>query len=367
MSRAVSIDALGIVIRIDCSSLSDEGWDAVRSVWRDAAHEPADALAPAASVVADGGVPVPSMLTALSTEVTLAAIEHRAGEVLMLHAAGLATRDGRVVALVGPSGRGKTTASQVLGRELGYVSDETVAITADGAVLPYRKPLSLIEGDVLPKVQRSPTEMNLRPLPRTPLRLAALVLIERTDDDAPASSQRMEAGEAIAGLAQQASYLGRMTSPLHVIAAHVEAVGGVHRVSYRDAAALLPLIRDLVEREPHIPRRRPNFQVDDSPAESGSSPPVAHERWQRVATLDSLRLDDGRLVLLVRDTEHASRVVVLDGIGPALWLSSAQPASLATLVQSTVAAYGQPADGNAESVVAASVADLEGAGLLIHL
>ena len=76
----------------------------------------------------------------LSIDVTLAALAQRAGELLLLHAAGLAAPDGGgVVVLVGPSGRGKTTAARVLGRHFRYVSDESIGIDTDGTVLPYRR------------------------------------------------------------------------------------------------------------------------------------------------------------------------------------------------------------------------------------
>ncbi|MFX6027812.1 hypothetical protein ABTE84_20905, partial [Acinetobacter baumannii] len=74
----------------------------------------------------------------------------------MLHAAGVAGSDGAVVVLVGPSGAGKTTAIRHLAARAGYVSDETIALNATGAVLPYRKPLSVITDGVAHKVQHSP-------------------------------------------------------------------------------------------------------------------------------------------------------------------------------------------------------------------
>lgn len=362
--REISIDALGVIIRIDGSALTDEAWAVTLSAWQDAAAEPAAARAPATTVVAQGGFAAQAMLTALSTDVTLAAIDARAGDLLMLHAAGLATPDGRVVALVGPSGRGKTTASRVLGREFGYVSDETVGIAADGNVLPHRKPLSLIENDRLPKVQRSPTELGLRPLPQSPLRLGALVLLERTDDANPPTMQRVGVAEGIAGLAQQASYLGRMTAPLHVIASHVEAVGGVHRITYSDADTLAPLIRELGEREPGHPRVRLRPESVDTSVGSASAPTDSVQTWHRVPTLDSLMVDEQRLALLVKDDERSARVVVLDGIGPTLWQASSQPSSLAALVDATVAAHGEPLGADAATLVAATLAELAEADLL---
>lgn len=365
--RAFLVQALGAVIRIDGSALTDEAWAATRSAWQDAAAEPAAALAPATTVVAQGGFPAQAMLTGLSSEVTLAAIEDRAGELLMLHAAGLATTDGRVVALVGPSGRGKTTASRVLGREFGYVSDETVAIAADGTVLPYRKPLSLVENDRLPKVQRSPTELGLRPLPGLPLRLAALVLLERTDDADPATLHRVGLDEGIAGLAQQASYLGRMSAPLHVIASHIEAVGGVHRITYSNAQALTPLIHELGAREPDPPRMEGERESTVAPLDSSAATGQSIVRWRRIPALDTLTLDEQQLALLVRDDERSARVVVLDGLGPTLWRNAARPASLAELVRAAVGAHGEPVGAHAEELVAKSLADLTEAGLLTRL
>jgi hypothetical protein len=75
-------------------------------------------------------------------------------------------------------------------------------------------------------------------------------------------------------------------------------------------------------------------------------------------------LDHQRLALLVRDDEQASRIVVLDGIGPTLWQNAAQPASLAALVEASVAAHGRPVDVDAATLVAATLAQFTEAGLL---
>ena len=259
MTRALPIDALGTIIRIDGSALTDEAWAATQEVWADArAARPA--ATPAETVTAHGAIPVESMLASLSINVTLAALRCRAGDVLLLHAAGLATPDGRVVVLVGPSGRGKTTVSRILGREFAYVSDESVAITADGVVLPYRKPLSVIENGGPIKAQRSPHELGLLPLPDAPLRLAALVLLDRDDVSHVPSIEQVDLAEGIVSLAEQASYLGRMPQPLQTIARHVDALGGVHRLRYSDASTLAPSISKFASvewtpREPGGPTR----------------------------------------------------------------------------------------------------------------
>ena len=125
------------------------------------------------------------MLSGLSQQVTLAAIEAARGRAWMLHAAGIATPDGAVVVLVGPSGRGKTTASRALGTVYGYVSDETVAIDDDGRVWPYRKPLSVIEDSGARRRQLAPSALGLQPLPDAELRVAAVVLLDRDPSSIP--------------------------------------------------------------------------------------------------------------------------------------------------------------------------------------
>ena len=72
------------------------------------------------------------------------ALKATAGRRINLHAGGVADESRRVLAVVGPSGTGKTTATLALARRLGYVSDETVSIDPDGTVAPHPKPLSVV-------------------------------------------------------------------------------------------------------------------------------------------------------------------------------------------------------------------------------
>jgi hypothetical protein len=373
MRRTLLIDAIGTVIEIDGSSLTDGGWDAVVRAWSGAGAATDAVTDPSATVTAHATVTTESMLASLSIEVTLAALKERAGEVLMLHAAGLATEEGRVVVLVGPSGRGKTTASRVLGRDFGYVSDESVGIEADGTVLPYRKPLSIIEEHDYLKAQRSPTELGLRPLPDRPLRVAALVLIERDAGVAEPRVERVDPAEGIVGLAEQASYLGRLPRPLRTLWSHVVAVGGVHRVTYSDAATLAPVIARLAAREPGRMVGQGESEPPAAPEPLRAAPAttsVAQDRsaptYCRAPVLDTLALDDDRLALLVQHEAKTTRVIVLDGIAPTIWAATAEPTMLATIAEAAVARHGEPAGTDAVTLVAASVAQLESEGLL-HL
>ena len=151
VTSKLPIEALGGIVEIELGGLPEDDAAAVREAWCDALADPG--MVERAQRERGGIPPVvrpadaerTAMLSALSQRVTLAALEQRRGDLWMLHAAGLAGDDGRVVVLVGPSGRGKTTAVRTLATSFGYVSDESVAIDDEGRVWPYRKPLSEIE------------------------------------------------------------------------------------------------------------------------------------------------------------------------------------------------------------------------------
>lgn len=368
MGRSLLIDAIGTVIEIDGSGLTGEGWAAVKRAWSGATLSAGSESGPSATVAAHGTVPTSAMLASLSIDVTLAALEQRAGEAILLHAAGLATSAGGVVALVGPSGRGKTTASRVLGRNFGYVSDESVGIEEDGTVRPYRKPLSIIEGVSHSKVQRSPRELGLRPLEDVPLRLAALVLLER---DAVARVPRVEQvdlAEGLVGLAEQASYLGRLPYPLATLLSHIAAAGGVHRLVYREAETLVPVVTQLVERTPNVRRPPGAGKPDDFAAVSMPSAELAAvaagATYRRVPVIDAQPLDGQRLALLIQHSERSTKVVVLDGIAPAIWEAAEHAATIDALVATTVARHGEPPGADAATVVAASVEKMVDEGIL---
>lgn len=354
--------ALGATVQIEGDELPESQRDAVTNAWRDAAafsEAEADVVVHAAAGMDDA-----HLLQDLSQQVTLAAIDARRGELWMLHAAGIATEDGRVIAFVGPSGRGKTTASRALGRVFGYVSDETVAIDADGRVWPYRKPLSVIVDVSVPKVQISPTDAGMQPLPDVPLSLAAVVLLERRADgpDAPVIED-VDLGDALSDLVEQTSYLPALQAPLQLIAGHLAATGGVRRVIYREAATLAGVVGALVESagEGVVFPGAETAPRDETPVAPASGP-----LYFRTATADSLALrDPDRIALLQVDDAGAGTVSLLAGVAPALW-RRATGAPLEGLVDAAVVAYGTPADQDAAEVVATAASELVNAGVLEH-
>lgn len=359
MPRNLVIAALGVRARVVCDGLDASARGAVEEAWRDArtdASGPGDADI---EVVAAAGGSIRALLSSLSQRVTLAAIEAQRGRLWMLHAAGIALPDGRVVALVGPSGRGKTTASRVLGEEYGYVSDETVAIDASGRVLPYRKPLSIIEPGEREKAQRSPSALGLRSLPDASLRLAGIVLLDRREAISGAIVSDVDLGDALEELVAQSSYLTNLPAPLRTIAAHVASVGGVRRVSYTDAAALVSVIPELAAESPSTPRLSKPVSLPHAAVHPAGDPV-----FRRVAPLDELHLaDPDRVALLHVDADHVGTVRVLAGVAPALW-RAADSVGLEALVAAAVSVYGAPGDEDATVAVEAAVDELVAAGVL---
>lgn len=357
MPETPLVSALGCAIRIDTTGLSEADAAEVGRVWADAIPSLGDPL-PVSHLTVPVAMdkPLAHSLTQLSQDVTLAALQARRGELWMLHAAGLADDEGRVVVLVGPSGQGKTTAARTLAASYGYVSDETVGVAADGRVLPYRKPLSVIEGSSRwVKSQRPPTELNLRPLPQAPLRLAALVLLDRRADGPDiAVVEECDLGDALPELIAQTSYVADLTDPLRTIASHVEATGGIRRVIYREARtlrdALAPLFSEPVAERP-VPAR---MLAQESEPTATSDPRRVH----RGAYLDALELDQpDRLALLQPDVPEGATLRLVAGIGPALW-RAADGASMDDLVSAAVAAYGAPAGVDVSAAVAVAVQEL---------
>jgi hypothetical protein len=188
------------------------------------------------------------LLHELSPRVTIAAIEQQAGSLWMLHAACLASPvTGRAVALVAPSGMGKTTAASVLGRHLAYLTDETTALAKDGRVVRYPKPLSVIDGGPV-KRQVSPAALGLMELVApAEARLSALVLLQRDGTTEPVL-EPVFLGEALVALAEQTSYLSRLDEPLHYMRDVLATTAGVFRARYAEIEGLLPQLQALLEK-----------------------------------------------------------------------------------------------------------------------
>lgn len=233
------VSAFDVVVPIRAG---DDFREPVLDAWRDALTD----AEPTTEAVEVRGRDIETALHHLSPAVTTRAIDARAGELVMLHAAALADPvSGRTAVLVAASGTGKTTASLALGRSFAYLTDETAAITADGLVLPYRKPLSIIDGGHLKK-QIAPSTLGLLRTERE-CRLAALLVIERDPrHEGEPAVRPLDTVDAITAIAPQSSYLPSMDKPLHRLADLIHLAGGACHVTYAESADLAPVLTRLL-------------------------------------------------------------------------------------------------------------------------
>ncbi|WP_309127678.1 ATP-binding protein [Microbacterium sp.] len=344
MNDFVDIDVLGVRIRVEYADDLDSSQRRTASdAWSGARSEgvgEADL-----SRTFSAGADFERAMERLTVDVTLSALDALRGRALMFHAAGVADESGRVAAFVGPSGRGKTTLSRELGRHCGYVSDETIAVDAELNVFPYRKPLSVVRA-AKPKQQVSPDEAGLRGLPQAPLRLASLVLIERDAALSAPEIAPLPLVDALPELVPQMSYLRDQERPLRAIAVLCDAIGGVRRLRYPEAATVPPLLPELFATPPTVHE----WQPAPTPAESGP---------YDASGVDDAILTDGHVIVMAHSMLH-----VLDGIAPVVWTEAAAGRDLDGIVDVVVEQHGAPPQGSAHELVAAAVDELIDAGVL---
>lgn len=191
-----------------------------------------------------------TVMDRLSPLVTRLAVTQRRRDLTMFHACAAADpRTGGTAVLFGPSGTGKTTLARALCGELVYLSDETAGVTADLEVVPYPKPLSILgrPGAEL-KDQVSPSRLGLRANGEGPYPVRALVELRRDPEHAGGVVlERLPTIEALPDLVAQTSFTRAMHRPLSHLASIADRLGGVRRVTYRESADLLPVVRALLD------------------------------------------------------------------------------------------------------------------------
>lgn len=286
---------------------------------------------------------LPELEDRLSGLVTRLAIEARRNDLVMLHAGAVADqRTGHVIAFVGPSGRGKTTASTALGRVFGYVTDETLGIDDDLRVLAYGKPLSVKQPAPAEwKTQVSPQALGLEAPPARPLRLVGVVMLDRrtaSDGEVLPTLTSIGLAESVGELVPQVSYLAERARPLQRLRSLVDQCGGLQQVSYTEAETLAPVFRRL---------------FDEAAAGVREVPPVLH------AVFDDVIRDGDSLVVL-----NVGVVRVLSGIAPTLLERAFMGATLDQLTNAVRETHGEPPQGTPSELVAAAVDELVSVGLL---
>ena len=274
---------------------------------------------------------------ALAMRLTADAIAASRGRRLMFHAAGLADDDGRVVALVGPSGAGKTTAAARLGAAgFGYVTDELLVADFAGRVTPFPRPLFAHDPQSGggSKRRRAPDDLGLGVCPAD-LRLSRLMLLSRSPDEP--TEARLEPVPLIDGLLElipQTSALAALDQPLQRLCRLADACGGVQRLVYTE----IPDAREVVAAS----LGTPPAMADESWLDPGGRPqPDGSVAWglmdgkvRRAPYRDAIRVAEEAL-LLVGDTP-----VRLAGIGLTIWLLAAEAPLLDLLVEKVVEEHG---------------------------
>lgn len=263
MAGTFSLSAMGVRVDVEVSGdRAGEVLDALPSLWAECPTDGARDDPTASRVVrvvhdrdpelgwsaeAAGNLArpeTPDLLQLVTQRVTVTAIDALAGRLHLLHAACLADpADGSAVAFAAPGGTGKTTLVRTLGPGRWYVTDETVAVGDDALVRPYPKPLSIRRApDSLYKDETAPRSLGLEP-PAAPVRLRALYLLDRSDThEGPPVVHELDPLDALVALTPMVSHLPRMRHPLTRLDALCRGLGGLRRVTYRDAADLAPLV-----------------------------------------------------------------------------------------------------------------------------
>lgn len=362
----LSLIALGVRIDVDLSALPPAERDRFRAAWSRSVIEAGEAgRADGPAVQLEAPEPDPTagfgydeIADLLSSQITIAAITHHAGQLIMLHAAGLAEPgSGRTVAFVGPSGRGKTTLTSVLGREWDYVTDEAVGVEPQTLqVFAHPKPLSVKTGDDGPKEQVNADDLALRPTPQQ-CRLGKVVLLERDGDHhGPAEITPVDVAAAVGALTSESSFLDRWPDPLGVTAALLAATGGAVRLRYGNTTDLTGVLPALLAAPGSV-----EWSFEDADPAGADGQELGPDTWQRIP---APALYGTTHVALLVTQDGQPHVTVLEGIGPLLWELTAVPATTADLTSAVVELAGPPPGADAATLVESALRSLRDHGVL---
>lgn len=299
---------------------------------------------------------------------TAAAIISGRGRALMFHAAALASRStGATIVLVAPSGTGKTTATRILGRHLGYVTDETAAVSPDGSMIPFPKPLSVLgPAGLRPKTQISPNQIGLLHPEANP-RLARITLLDRdrTGSLTKAHWETLTLREALEVLVPQTSSLSFLDRGLVRLCEALDSCRGALRLRYAETEQILPLVLDLLEGATRTGTDGMSHW-HPLPLDTAPAPAPAAGMVRRIRPDDAVEL--GPAPTGARSTTadiailHAERLTVLGGLGSTLWTVLARWQSPEELIRSALEAHGDHPDAN--DLVDRALADLSAHGLV---
>ena len=355
--------------RVAAATGSDCGSDASDASERPGAVEPVlcDLRTSGAELAAPaGGAQLGDRVT---TMVTTRTMESVLGHHLLLHAAGLAAADGRVLALCAPPGTGKTTATRVLARALGYVTDETVAVVPrTGQVLPYPKPLQIIDPSIgSRKVAIGPDELELQELTDpAALRLGPVVVLDRALDADPGvhpKIERLPLAEALPRIVAQTSSLHLLERPLQTLCALMDENGGPWMLRYAEAESLPELLTPWMDGESSRSLGTERWEAAAAATEealrndfTNPDPEGGSGRYLRAPVDDAVVVDGGIGVL------RGGEFFLLQGIGATAWELMARPRTIDDIAAALVEVHGPVED--AEMITADLLEQLVASGVL---
>lgn len=288
----------------------------------------------------------------LTVHVTMHLLKAHAGIKHLLHAAVLGDPEsGQAVGLVAASGTGKTTAASILGASFAYLSDETAVVSTDDlSILPYPKPLSVIEDEQAPKVQYDPAHRGLKvAAPEQSYTLSHLVILDRDKTgQATVSWERLPLDEALFTIVLQSSGVQQMPQGLAELAGLLNRVGGAIKLTYSEITETLPFFRDLLAGRLDIPQLAPDFEYlrAPEPVTGGSS---GEKLYQRAAGTEGLAIGDS---FLLTTSGRLSRVSI---IGWDIWSFLETPQRADTIYAAMVELYGEIARLDFDTVLRAMV------------
>lgn len=353
----IQIHALGVAVNVNLtgSGLTETGFE---ELWRRCLRP---GLAVAAPVIS---VSHPTTFEAVTQQITRALIEQQWGRLLMLHAGAVTDpASGRSLAYVAPGGTGKSTLTTLLATELGYVTDETVALSPETLqIYPYPKPVTWARETGTRKVEHAPDALGLRATPAAP-RLSRLVVLRRTEGAAPRFT-RLGLLDAIEALVPETSSLGKLDRPLHLLARVFERVGGVTLIEYGEAADIVDWCRESLATPAEPPCDAPAVPEPVASEERGPRP-VEELAGEELASLEE---DRGRtaqgpevvtraphLDLLTVGDESAvlqqEQLLRLGPIATAIIELLTQPRTVEELAPALEARFGRPANGDLTAAV----------------
>lgn len=393
------VEAIGVRWHVDTAVLDDPQHERMRRLWERAAFAPTPGedlhtfriLELGATTGGDAAEPVVALTDdfeqfpyAFSRALTMASIGRQRGNLLMLHAAGLASADGTgALVMYAPSGTGKSTAATSLGRRLGYLTDETVAIDDDDVIKTHPKPISVIVTTRSDKVEHSPDELGLGPTVRG-ARVRAVVELRRHETFTEPELVPVDLIDGLLHALAQTSSVALVPHPLDRLAHLLAHSGGPWQLQYAEIDTCLDLLTDLVEGRgatvdtptvtwTHLPPTPDRFLAPE--LRTDLSPPVAsplHEpldgddvtinegvRLQRSPYTDALASDGGVLVLRDNKPTH------LMGLGALVWRLAERPVTPAEALATAVAQHG--AHDEAPALVERAARSLLANGMLVEV